>query len=64
MGVWANRVTSCSTSRSSESSGTRATAGGTTTSRLPCSSAPHNSHTETSKAYEWNSATTSVSSVA
>ncbi|CAM3508462.1 hypothetical protein MYCO108962_23510 [Mycobacterium colombiense] len=53
-GVWLKTVTFSATSRAWNSIGERATESGTTTSRPPCSSAPQISHTEKSKAYEWN----------
>ncbi|GAA1311367.1 hypothetical protein GCM10009634_78240 [Saccharothrix xinjiangensis] len=49
-GVWHSTVTRCSASSRATRSGARATSGGTTTRVPPCSSAPHISHTEKSKA--------------
>ena len=59
LGVWFNTVTRRSTSRARNTAGSRATQTGTTTTRPPYSSPPHSSHTEKSKAMEWNSVHTS-----
>ncbi|BCO68557.1 hypothetical protein MINTM007_31680 [Mycobacterium intracellulare] len=52
-GVWVSTLTFSATSRSWKSCGEDATDSGTTSSRLPRSSAPKISHTEKSKDEEW-----------
>ena len=58
-GVWFRTVTRSRAIRSWNFSGARVMSCGTTISRPPYSSAPHSSHTEKSKAMEWNSVHTS-----
>src|SRR5262245_22949252 len=58
-GVWFRTVTPSLRSSEQNSGEERLTATGTTTRRPPCSRAPQISHTEKSKAYEWNNDHTS-----
>ncbi len=57
-GVWLNTLTCSATSNAWNSSGERATASGTTTSRPPPSSAPKISHTEKCRSHTNATATT------
>ncbi len=61
-GVWLRTVTDSRRSRARNCSGERETSWSTTTSRPPCSSGPHSSHTEKSNDAEWNSVHTSAES--
>ncbi|OLT23330.1 hypothetical protein BJF78_32415 [Pseudonocardia sp. CNS-139] len=52
-GVWLSTVTRSADSSARNRSGERLVSQSTTTSRPPCSSGPHSSHTEKSNAAEW-----------
>src|SRR5882757_4007369 len=58
-GVWFSTVTPSDRSSPCSADTSRAVQYGTTTRRPPYDSAPNSSHTEKSKAYEWNSDHTS-----
>src|SRR4249919_4374713 len=58
-GVWFSTVTRSCTSRAWNISGERLCRYGTTTTRPPWIRAPHISHTEKSKAWEWKNVHTS-----
>ncbi|MNN89403.1 hypothetical protein D3C81_2072170 [compost metagenome] len=59
-GVWLSTLTRSSTSSCRKPCGSRLKACGTITRRPPCRSAPKISHTEKSKAKEWNRVQTSL----